>query len=244
MGRAFEYRKATKFARWDKLAKAFSKASKEISMAIKSGGINPASNLSLRRAIQNAKAVQMPKEKIELAIKRASSKDASDFKELVYEGMAPYGIAIVVETATDNIMRTVADIRSIFKKKGGELGTQGMHDFIFNRKGVYIIPKDLDYPIEELELLLIDYGLEEISLYKKEQEQETTLHYKIIVDFKDFALMQEGLEQINIPIIKSKLDRIPTHTKELTKEQFEQVYELIDTLEQNEDVQIVYHNIM
>ncbi len=237
MGRAFEYRKAAKFARWDKMAKAFTKAGREIAIAVKSGGPNPETNSVLRRAIQNAKSVQMPKDRIANAIKKASSKDTSSFKEVVYEGMAPHGVAVVVETATDNPTRTVASVRSAFNKKGGSLGTQGMHDFLFDRKGVFKIKKDLVADTEMLELELIDYGLEKLEPLEAEN------FYVLFVDFKDFGSMQEALEQQNIEVEKSELVRIPNHTKTLNDDQVDEVLELIDRLEQDDDVQNVFHNL-
>lgn len=237
MGRAFEYRKATKFARWDRMAKAFTKCSKEITVAVKTGGDNPDSNLALRRALQNAKGVQMPKDKITAAIKRASSKDISDFKEIVYEGMAPHGIATVVECVTDNPTRTVANIRAIFRRKEGELGTQGMHDFLFNRKGVFLIPVNQISDQSETELTLIDFGLESMG------KNEENTHFEIITNFNDFGLMQEGLEKLGIEAEKSELQRIPTLQKKLNEEDLDQVLALIDTLEQDEDVQNVFHNL-
>lgn len=237
MGRAFEYRKATKFARWDRMAKAFTKAGREIVIAVKAGGPDPAYNASLRRAIQNAKAVQMPKDRIEAAIKRASSKDATDFKEIVYEGMAAHGVAIIVETATDNATRTVANVRSIFRKSGGSLGTQGMHDFIFSRKGVFYIDAEKIGDPEEFELEYIDYGLEELQLSDDEKK------YLVYVGFKDFGRMQEVLEENGIETEKAELQRIPSHTKELDEGQMDEVLEMVDKLEQDDDVQTVFHNL-
>ncbi len=237
MGRAFEYRKATKFARWDRMAKAFTKAGREITMAVKSGGTDPEYNSTLRRAIQNAKSVQMPKDRIEAAIKRASSKDAEDFSEIVYEGMGPHGVAVVVETTTDNPTRTVANVRAIFRKKGGTLGTQGMHDFIFDRKGVFYVPANSIADSEEFELEFIDYGLDKL------EKSEDGSQYIIYVDFKDFGKMQEGLEKNKIEVEKSELQRIPNHTKELTEEQVDEMLELVDALEQDDDVQSVFHNL-
>lgn len=234
MGRAFEYRKATKFARWDKMAKQFTKVGREIAMAIKSGGSNPESNPALRRAIQNAKGVNMPKERVEAAIKRASSKDEKAFSEITYEGMSPYGVAIVIETATDNPTRTVANIRAIFNKKGGTFGTSGMHDFIFDRKGVFKI-KNNQQDIDTLELELIDFGLESIEI------DEDNL--KITTAFQDFGNMQKALEDQNLEIINSEIQRIPSMTKELNDEHIDEVLEFIDKLEQDDDVQNVYHNL-
>ncbi len=237
MGRAFEYRKATKFARWDKMAKAFTKAGRDITIAIKAGGTDPEYNSMLRRAIQNAKSVQMPKDRIEAAIKRAISKDAEDYSEIVYEGMGPHGVAIIVETTTDNPTRTVANVRAIFRKKGGTLGTQGMHDFIFDRKGVFYVPANSIADSEEFELEFIDYGLDKL------EKSEDGNQYIIYVGFKDFGKMQEGLEKHNIEVEKSELQRIPNHTKELTEEQVDEMLELVDALEQDDDVQAVFHNL-
>ena len=239
MGRAFEYRKATKFARWDKMAKQFSKASKHITIAVKQGGPDPDTNVSLRRAIQNAKAVQMPKDKIENAIKKASDKDTSDYDELVYEGMGPHGIAVVVETATNNGQRTVANVRSYFRKKGGSLGTQGMHDFMFDRKGVfYVLVEDVE-DRDDLELEMIDYGLEEIEQDVIEEKD----YYKLYVAFEDFGKLQEALEKRDIKVEKSELERIPKITKALTEEQVDEVLALIDLMEQDDDVTNVFHNL-
>ncbi len=237
MGRAFEYRKAAKFARWDKMAKAFTKAGRDIAIAVKQGGPDPDTNSVLRRAIQNAKSVQMPKDRIEAAIKRASDKDISSYKELVYEGMAPHGVALVVETATDNPTRTVANVRAAFNKKGGTLGTNGMHDFMFARKGVFEIAISSVEDPEDLELELIDHGLDKIE---KSEDGEKYLLYS---GFSDFGNLQTALEDQKIEIIKSELQRIPTHTKELSEEQIDEVLELIDRLEQDDDVQNVFHNL-
>lgn len=240
MGRAFEARKASKFARWNKMAKAFTKAGRQISMAVKAGGPDPDANINLRRAIQNAKSVQMPKDRIEAAIKKASDKDTSNFEDMVYEGMAPHGIAIVVETATDNPVRTVANVRSYFRKKEGSLGTQGMHDFIFDRKGVFYIKKeDMTLELDEFELEFIDYGLESLEEDKVE-EQEVI---KVYVAFEDFGKMQEALETNKIEVDKSDLERIPNHTKELNEDQMDEVLALIDLMEQDDDVTNVFHNL-
>ena len=239
MGRAFEYRKATKFARWDKMAKQFSKASKQITIAVKQSGPDPDTNVLLRRAIQNAKSVQMPKDKIENAIKKASDKDTSNYDEITYEGMAPHGIAVVVETATDNPQSTVANVRSYFRKKGGSLGTSGMHDFLFNRKGVFYILKEDIEDREELELEMIDYGLEEIE----EDTIEEKDFYKLYVAFEDFGKMQDALETKKINTEKSELERIPTITKELDEEQLDEVLALIDLIEQDDDVTNVFVNL-
>jgi len=239
MGRAFEYRKATKFARWDRMAKQFSKAGRHITIAVKQAGPDPDTNVALRRAIQNAKAVQMPKDRIASAIKKASDKDTSNYDEVVFEGMAPHGIALVVETATDNNQRTVANVRSYFNKKGGSLGTKGMHDFLFNRKGVFYIPIEEIADPDEVELEMIDHGLESIE---KDTVEEKEI-YKIYVAFEDFGKMQQALEQANIKAEKSELERLPTITKELSDEQVDEVLELIDLMEQDEDVTNVFNNL-
>lgn len=239
MGRAFEYRKATKFARWDKMAKQFSKASKHITIAVKQAGPDPDTNVSLRRAIQNAKAVQMPKDKIENAIKKAADKDTSNYDEVVLEGMAPHGVALVVETATNNNQRTVANVRSYFNKKKGTMGTKGMHDFLFNRKGVFYIPVDQIADPDEVELEMIDHGLESIE---KDTVEEVEL-YKVYVAFEDFGRMQEALEKANIKAEKSELERIPTVLKEISEEQIDEVLALIDLMEQDDDVTNVFHNL-
>ena len=238
MGRAFEYRKATKFARWDKMAKEFSKAGRQITIAVKEGGPDPDSNHKLKRAIQNAKGVQMPKDRIQAAIKKASDKDTSDFKEVVYEGMAPHGIALVIDTATDNPTRTVANVRASFNKKNGSLGTQGMHDFIFTRKGLFVVKKEDAGDLEELELELIDFGLDSIEVNEENEE-----HINIYAEFTEFGNMSDALEARKLEVEKAELVRVPNHTKELTDEQMDEVLELVDRLEQDDDVQNVYHNI-
>ncbi|MEZ5009613.1 MAG: YebC/PmpR family DNA-binding transcriptional regulator [Chitinophagales bacterium] len=240
MGRAFEYRKATKFARWDKMAKAFTKAGRDIAIAVKSGGPDPDTNSVLRRAIQNAKSVQMPKDRIEAAIKKASDKDTSNFDEITYEGMAPHGVAMVIDTATDNPTRTVANVRAAFNKKGGTLGTQGMHDFIFNKMAVFRIKAEAVEDIEELELSLIDFGLESIE---KEEGEEGEQFYDLYAGFTNFGNLQAGLEEMKIEVEKSELQRIPTIMKTLSEEDTDEVLDLIDRLEQLDDVQNVWHNL-
>lgn len=235
MGRAFEYRKASKFARWDKMAKAFTRAGREIAIAVKAGGDIPENNPMLRRAIQNAKSAQMPKDRIEAAIKRASNKDEKAYEEVVYEAMGPHAIAIVIETATDNPTRTVANLRTILKKNDGSMGTQGMHDFIFDRKGVFTVTNNGIDP-EELELDLIDFGLDKLD---KNEEGDIVIY----ASFQDFGNMQKALEEKGLEVKKSELQRIPTHTKTLNDEQMDEVLELIDKLEQDDDVQTVFHNL-
>ena len=216
------------------MAVTFTRIGKEISMAVKQGGPDPANNPRLRVVIQNAKAESMPKDRVDAAISRASSKDQKDYTEMIYEGMGPYGVGIVIETATDNPTRTVANMRLAFNRNNGELGKSGSLDFIFERKCIFKIdPTGLN--VEDLELELIDFGLEEI-----EQVEDETLIYTA---FTDFGNMQKGLESLNIPIISVDKERIPLSTVELTSEQAEEVNKLIDRLEEDEDVQGVFHNM-
>ena len=234
MGRAFEFRKARKMNRWGKMAVTFSRIGKEIAMSVKQNGPDPDNNPRLRVAIQNAKAENMPKEKVDNAINRASSKDQKDYAEVVYEGMGPYGVGTVIETATDNPTRTVANMRLAFNRNNGELGKSGSLDFIFERKCIFKIdPTGIN--IEDLELELIDFGLEEI-----EQAEDETLIYTA---FNDYGQMQKGLESLNIPILSFDKERIPLNTVELNQEQTDEVNKLIDRLEEDEDVQGVFHNI-
>ncbi|MCC9136262.1 YebC/PmpR family DNA-binding transcriptional regulator [Pontibacter silvestris] len=234
MGRAFEFRKARKFKRWDKMSKAFTRLGKEIVIAVKESGPNPETNSRLRTAIQNAKGVNMPKDRIEAAIKRASSKEEKDYEEVVYEGYAPHGIAVVVECATDNLNRTVANVRMHFSKGGGSLGKTGSLDFLFDRKGIFKIPAE-GINLEELELELIDFGADDI--YEHEEE--------IIIEtpFTEFGTMQKGLEEKGLNVISSEVQRIPTTRTELTEEQEEEVMNLIERLEEDDDIQAVYHNM-
>lgn len=234
MGRAFEFRKARKMKRWGKMAVTFTRIGKEIAMSVKQGGPDPANNPRLRVAMQNAKSESMPKDRIDAAISRASAKDQKDYAEVVYEGMGPYGVGIVIETATDNTTRTVANMRLAFNRNNGELGKSGSLDFIFERKCIFKIdPTGLN--LEDLELELIDFGMEEI-----EQVEDETLIYTA---FTDFGNMQKGLESLNIPIVSVDKERIPLSTVELTAEQAEEVNKLIDRLEEDEDVQGVFHNM-
>lgn len=234
MGRAFEFRKTRKMKRWDQMAKAFTRLGKEIAMSVKQSGPNPETNARLRTAIQNAKGVNMPKDKIEAAIKRSASKDDKDFEEMVYEGYGPHGIAILIESATDNPTRTVASIRMYFNRGGGALGKTGSLDFIFTRKGVFKFLAD-GMDRDELELELIDFGAEEII----EQEGEIFIY----TPFTEFGAMQKALEDKGINVISAELQRIPTTTMELTEEQEEELMELIEKIEEDDDVQAVYHNI-
>lgn len=234
MGRAFEYRKDRKFKRWGAMAKAFTKIGKEIAISIKEGGPDPNYNSRLRMAMQNAKAANMPKVNVENAIKRATSKDAENYQEMVYEGYAPHGIAVLVETQTDNPTRTVANVRMHFSKCGGQMGTSGSVDFMFDRKGVFRL-KEEGVNIEDLELELIDYGLDEL----KTEDGELVLY----TAFADFGAMQKALEERGIEVLNAELQRIPTVTKKLTDEQVEDVIKLIDRLEEDDDVNNVFTNM-
>jgi YebC/PmpR family DNA-binding regulatory protein len=234
MGRIFEKRKHKMFARFDKMAKGFTRAGKEIAIAVKMGGPDPNGNSRLRIAIQNAKGINMPKDRIEAAIKRASSKDEKGLEEIVYEGKGPFGIGILVECATDNPTRTVANVRMHFNRNGGELGKTGSLDYLFERKGVFTIKKE-NVNVEELELELIDYGCEEI-----ESDENDIIVYTA---FTDFGAMQKALESKGLNIVSSELERVPTSTVELDDAQMEEVMKLVEKLEEDDDVQKVYHNI-
>ncbi|MBC7744161.1 MAG: YebC/PmpR family DNA-binding transcriptional regulator [Flavobacterium sp.] len=239
MGRAFEFRKERKFKRWAKMAVQFTRLGKEIVMAVKSGGGNPDTNSWLRTVMQNAKAVNMPKDRVEAAIKRASNKDESNYEEIVYEGYAPHGVAILVETATDNTNRTVANVRSYFTKTGGSLGKTGSLDFIFSRKSVFRFePGDLE--LEELEFELIDAGLEDLYIEENAEGKDTGV---IHTSFEDFGKMQKALEEKGITTISAKLERVPQSTTAATEEQTADVLKLLDKMEDDDDVQAVYHNM-
>ncbi len=235
MGRAFEYRKARKFKRWGAMSKALTRIGKEIAMAVKAGGDNPESNSRLRVLMQNAKAAQMPKATVEGAIKKAAGKDSANFDEVVYEGYGPNGVAILIETATDNTTRTVANIRHIFSKAGGTLGTQGSLDFIFERKGQFTIKKN-ELDIEELELELIDFGLDEI------EADDETGEIIIYTKFADFGAMQKALEEKKIEISSAEKIRLPLSTKQITEEQAEQINSIVEKFEEDDDVQQVFTN--
>ncbi|MEY5068375.1 MAG: hypothetical protein RLZ47_237 [Bacteroidota bacterium] len=239
MGRAFEFRKERKFKRWAKMAVQFTRLGKEIVMAVKAGGPNPDANSRLRTAIQNAKAVNMPKDRVEAAIKRASNKDESNYEELVYEGYGPHGVAVLVETATDNTNRTVANVRSYFNKCDGTLGKTGSLDFIFNRKSVFRFdPGDMD--LEELEFELIDAGLEDLYVEEGEEGKDVAV---IHTAFEDFGKMQKMLEEKGIEVLSAKLERVALSTTEVSEGQAADVLKLIDKLEEDDDVQAVYHNM-
>ena len=239
MGRAFEFRKERKFKRWAKMAVQFTRLGKEIVMAVKDGGSNPDANSRLRTAMQNAKAVNMPKHTVEAAIKRATNKDESNYEEIVYEGYAAHGVAVLIETATDNTNRTVANVRSYFNKTNGTLGKTGSLDFIFTRKSVFRFdPGELE--LEELEFELIDFGLEDLYAEADENGKDVGV---IHTSFEDFGKMQKALEEKGIPVISAKLERVYESTTEVNEEQAADVFKLIDKLEEDDDVQAVYHNM-
>ena len=234
MGRAFEFRKARKMKRWSAMAKTFTRIGKDIVMAVKEGGPDPDNNSRLRAVIQNAKAANMPKDNVERAIKKASDKDTGDFKEVLFEGYAPHGIAVLVETATDNNNRTVANIRSYFNKANGNLGTAGSVEFMFDRTCNFRInPTDLD--VEEIELEFIDYGVEEVFV-----DDDGILLY---APFESFGTIQKELEKRNFEILSSGFERIPQVLKTLDSEGQEEVLRLIEKIEDDDDVQNVYHSM-
>ena len=240
MGRIFETRKATMFARWDRMAKAFTRCGKEISIAVKAGGGSPDTNPALRRAIQNARSVNMPKDKIENAIKKALGGGGEEFQEVIYEGYAPHGIAILIETATDNTTRTVANLRMHFNKNGGNLGNSGSVAFMFDRMGVFrVSPEGLD--VEELELDLIDHGLEELGEGMSEDGKQEVL--VLHCTFTEFGTMQSALEERGIKVISSGSEFIAQTLSELPESKAEDVLKLVDRLEQDDDVQKVFHNL-
>ncbi|GAA4243250.1 MULTISPECIES: YebC/PmpR family DNA-binding transcriptional regulator [Winogradskyella] len=243
MGRAFEFRKARKMKRWSAMSKAFTRIGKDIVMAVKEGGPDPDSNSRLRAVIQNAKAVNMPKDNVERAIKRASDKSLGDFKEVLFEGYAQHGIAVLIETATDNNTRTVANVRSYFNKTDGSLGTSGSVVFMFDHTCNFKIKGD-DLDLEELELELIDSGVEEI-FEDTDEDENGVEHTSVMVyaPFESFGKIQAYLEENNIEIISSGFERIPQVTKKLTPEQAEDVEKLLEKLEEDDDVQNVYHTM-
>ena len=235
MGRAFEYRKARKLKRWGNMSRTVTKIGKEITIAVKAGGPDPQANSRLRALMANAKAANMPKDTVDRAIKKATDKDASDYKEIVYEGYGPFGIAIVVETATDNNTRTVANVRSYFNKFGGNLGTSGSLSFMFEHKCVFHIkPKD-GVSLEDLELELIDYGVDELD-----QDEDDIVIYGA---FEENSNIQKYLEDNGFEITSSEFVRIPNDTKEVTAEQRETLEKLLEKFEDDDDVQNVFHNM-
>jgi YebC/PmpR family DNA-binding regulatory protein len=235
MGRAFEYRKARKLKRWGSMSRTFTRLGKEITIAAKSGGTDPDNNPRLRALVQNARAENMPKDNVDRAIKRAIEKDQGEYKELTYEGYAPYGVAVVIDAATDNPTRTVANIRSYFSKLGGSLGTSGSLDFMFDRKSVFRIKPKEGVDLEELELELIDCGVDE--LFADESE------WIIYGAYESYGGVQKYLEGNGFEIISSGFERIPTDTKEVTPEQQAVIEKLIEKFEDDDDVQAVWHNM-
>lgn len=239
MGRIFEVRKATMFARWNRMAKQFARIAKDITIAVKSGGADPNSNPALRRVIQNARAVNMPKDKVEAAIKRASGRDATHYHEVHYEAYAPHGVALLIEAATDNPTRTVASVRNIVTKNGGNLATSGSVAFLFKHMGVFrLAPTGIDQ--DELELYLIDHGLEEMGESTGENGE---LQLLIRCAFEDFGKVQEALEARGVTPLSAEHEYICTVPTELPEEQAQEVLALIDKLEQDEDVQRVFHTL-
>ena len=234
MGRAFEYRRAAKEKRWDKMSKLFPKISKAITLAAKEGGTDPEMNFKLRATIQNAKAENMPKDNFDSAIRRANNKEIKDFVELTFEGKGPHGVLVIVETATNNVIRTTANIKSYFNKSDGNLVSPGSLEFMFARKSVFHIEK-IEQDINELELFLIDYGLEKIELNESE----------IIIygDYTSYGTINKGLNKLNINPSKSFLKRIPKNPMEFTEDQLIDIEKMLDKLEDDDDVQFVFTNI-
>ena len=239
MGRIFEVRKATMFARWNRMAKQFAKIGKDITIAVRAGGPDPASNPALRRVIQNARAVNMPKDKVEAAIRRASGADAKDYEIVFYEGYAPHGVAVMVETATDNLNRTVASMRSIFSKLGGNLGTTGSVEFMFKRMGVFRLnPEGID--AEDLELYLMDHGLEVMGESVGDDDEPQLV---VRCAFEEFGNVQKALEERDIEPLSAEQEYVCITPMHLPEAHATEALELIDKLEQDEDVQRVYHTV-
>ncbi|MEM6358933.1 MAG: YebC/PmpR family DNA-binding transcriptional regulator [Bacteroidota bacterium] len=235
MGRAFEYRRAAKEKRWDKMSKLFPKLAKAVTVAAKEGGADPEMNAKLRTAIQNAKAQNMPKDNIDSAIKRAEGKDADTFVEVNYEGKGPHGVLVFVECATDNTTRTVANVKSYFNKSGGSLSPSGSLEFMFARRAVFEFVKPEEVDLEELELELIDAGLEEIIT------NESTVY--LYADYTNFGNLSKALENMDIEVDKATLQRIPNSPVEFSEEQLGEVEKMLDKIEDDDDVQAVYTNI-
>jgi YebC/PmpR family DNA-binding regulatory protein len=234
MGRAFEFRKARKMKRWSAMAKTFTRIGKDIVMAVKEGGPNPETNSRLRAVMQNAKAANMPKDNVDRAIKKASDKDTANYKEVLFEGYAPHGIAVIIETATDNNNRTVANVRAAFNKCDGTFGTSGSVIFMFDHTCNFRVKKeDIDMDLEEFELELIDFDVEEVF-----EDEDGILIY---APFEQFGAIQNYLEEKSIEILSSGFERIPTTTKKLTEEEQDDVEKLLEKLEEDDDVQNVYH---
>ncbi|MEO6079327.1 MAG: YebC/PmpR family DNA-binding transcriptional regulator [Steroidobacteraceae bacterium] len=239
MGRMFEVRKHTMFARWNRMAKQFAKIGKEITIAVKAGGIDPGSNPSLRRVIQNARAVNMPKDKVEAAIKRAAGRDATNYTETIYEGYGPHGVAVLVETATDNPTRTVANVRSIFTKYEGNLASSGSVSFMFRKLGVFrLSPEGIDQ--DDLELYLMDHGLDEMGEGTSDKGE---VQIVVRCGFENFGQLQKALEERGITALSAEHEYLCNAPTTLPEDQATQVMTLLDKLEQDDDVQNVYHTL-
>jgi YebC/PmpR family DNA-binding regulatory protein len=235
MGRIFEKRKYKMFARFARMSKAFNRIGRDINIAVKAGGTDPKTNTRLRIAIQNAKSVNMPKDRVDAAIKRASDKDTSGYHEVVYEGYAPHGIAVLVESATDNPTRTVASVRHIFTKYGGSLAASGSIAFMFEKKAVFRVAADKVKDVDEFELEMIDHGLEDLVQHDAD--------LVIYATFQDFGKMQKALEEKGIEATSTEIQYLPTTTKELPEEQAKEVQTILDLLEEDDDVQSVFHSM-
>ncbi|MEP7313213.1 MAG: YebC/PmpR family DNA-binding transcriptional regulator [Pseudomonadota bacterium] len=239
MGRIFEVRKHTMFARWNRMAKQFARIGKDITIAVRSGGTDPAGNPSLRRVIQNARSINMPMDKVDAAIKRASGRDAANYTEIIYEGYAPHGVAVIVETATDNPTRTVATVRNIFAKNGGNLASTGSVSFLFRKMGVFrLAPEGIDQ--DDLELYLMDHGLEEMGESTGEKGEAQIV---IRCGFEDFGHLQKALEERHIVPISAEHEYVCLTPTELPEAQAAEAMALLDRMEQDEDVQKVYHTL-
>lgn len=237
MGRIFETRKHTMFARWNKMAKAFTRVTKEITIAVKAGGTSAESNPALRRALQNARAVNMPKDKVDNAIRRASGQDQKDYEIIVYEGYAPHGVPVIVETATDNVVRTVANVRMHFKDWGGNMGNAGSVGFMFKRMGVFRLdPAGIDH--DSLELDLIDHGLQELGEGTGEKGEKQLI---IRCDFADFGKLQSALEERKLNVLSASSEYVAQTPVDLPDEKAQEVLKMVDALEQDDDVQHVFH---
>jgi YebC/PmpR family DNA-binding regulatory protein len=237
MGRIFETRKHTMFARWNKMAKAFTRVTKDITIAVKSGGTDPHSNPALRRAIQNARAVNMPKDKVDTAIKRASGADQKDYEIVTYEGYGPHGVPVIVETATDNVVRTVANVRVAFKNWGGNMGATGSVGFMFKRMGVFRLdPAGINQ--DELELELIDHGLQELGEGIGEKGEKQLI---VRCDFVDFGKLQSAIEAKKLNVLSTASEYVPQTPIDLPEEKAAEVLKMVDELEQDDDVQHVFH---
>ncbi len=234
MGRAFEYRKARKFKRWGNMARTFTRLGKEITMAAKAGGPDPNANAKLRLLIQNARSENMPKDNVDRAIKRAFEKDTSDYKEVLFAGTAPYGVAVVIETATDNNQRTVANLRSYFNKLGGTLGNSNMHDFIFDHKSIFTVVRTPNLDLEEFELAMMDFDAE------IDADEEEVI---VMAEFSAFGPIQKYLEDNKYEIKNFKFERIPNVMKSVTDEQREEIEKLLEKIEEDEDVTNVFTNM-